>query len=116
MSFTSRLTLAVSRRRHGWPAIAVSGAHAALVLATAAVVSAVVLFAEDPGFIGVWLAFVCLPLSLPVLWLTDLLTPGDPTGLVALVMFAVPCVVAGLFQSWLLWIALRGPRREAGRR
>lgn len=108
----SRLAGTAARRQFGRLALAVAGAHATLVLTAAATVALVVLFADDPGFIGIWLIFAALPLSLPVLWLTETLIPGDgPTGPLALLTFGVPCTAAGLFQSWLLWVVLRGPRR-----
>ncbi|WP_116021191.1 SCO4225 family membrane protein [Thermomonospora umbrina] len=113
MSLFTRLATAARRRERGVPALVVSGLYAALVLGTAVFVEAVVLFSEDPGFVGVWLVLVTLPLSTFVLGLTTVLVPDGGGGILeSLVLFTIPCAAVGLLQSWLLWRVFRGRRRE----
>ncbi|WP_433331969.1 SCO4225 family membrane protein [Spirillospora sp. CA-294931] len=102
----SRLSVLAKRRRHGWLGIAVPGAYLALVLVTTGVVAAVHVFADDPGFIGVWLILVTSPLSMVPLMMVD----GDLPGPLNVIFFYGATTGSGLVQAWLLWVLARGKK------
>ncbi|MFI6517299.1 SCO4225 family membrane protein [Spirillospora sp. NPDC050679] len=101
-----RLSAYASRRRNGWIGIVIPGVYAALVLVAAVAVTAVLVFSDDPGFVGIWLFIPTLPLSILPLALLPTDSPG-PLG-TALVIAAT--AGAGLVQAWLLHLLLRGRR------
>ncbi|WP_433476875.1 SCO4225 family membrane protein [Spirillospora sp. CA-142024] len=81
--------------------LVVAALYTATVIATSLMVLAVVLFADDPGFIGIWLILVTSPLSMVALYLIDLL--GHPPEPFDGILFFAATIGAGLLQAWLLW-------------
>ncbi|MEU8343196.1 hypothetical protein SAMN05443665_1015119 [Actinomadura meyerae] len=71
------------------------------VLAVSAVVLAVMLFSDDPGFIGVWLIFVTSPLS--ILGMLAVFPFGELPGPLDTALFFAATTGPGLVQAWLLW-------------
>ncbi|QXJ24150.1 hypothetical protein AGRA3207_005414 [Actinomadura graeca] len=106
----THLSAAAARRRSGRLGIVLPGGYAALVIAVTLVVAAVGLFSDDPGFVGIWLALVSAPLSIPALWLTDLL--GEVSQPVDQALFFLSTTGAGLAQAWLLRLLVRGRRTD----
>ncbi|WP_131738956.1 SCO4225 family membrane protein [Actinomadura roseirufa] len=104
----ARIAARAARRQNGRMGIIVPGAYAVLIIAVTLTVLAVDLFADDPGFSGVWLILVTLPLSAAPL----ALVPG-PSGAYSLfyhVLFYVVTAGAGLLQAWILHVLIRGRR------
>ncbi|HEX2313174.1 MAG TPA: hypothetical protein VHJ17_05545 [Thermomonospora sp.] len=118
MSPISRLKSIAARHHNGRLALAVSGAYTVVVQGTNLAVIAFMLLADDPGFVAVWAVFVSLPLSLPGLFVSSqIFPPDDLPDAVDLLALMGPCVAAGAFQAWVLWVLLRGRRlrpAEAG--
>ncbi|KAB2368237.1 SCO4225 family membrane protein [Actinomadura montaniterrae] len=81
--------------------LAIAVGYAAAVTVATGVVLAADLFADDPGFIGVWLILVTAPLSLVALALFEL--PGEMPQAVTNVLFYVATTGAGVIQAWLIW-------------
>ncbi|QKG22497.1 SCO4225 family membrane protein [Actinomadura verrucosospora] len=93
-----------------WVRLAVAASYGTAVLVTTAIVLGYDLFADDPGFIGVWLILITSPLSMVGMYLLEFL--GDmPDALGTFVLYAMT-TVSGALQTWLLWPPRR-PRREA---
>ncbi|MGW0191720.1 SCO4225 family membrane protein [Streptomyces sp. NPDC003362] len=87
-----------ARYSRGDTALLVACGYATVVLGVTAWLQSLVLFG-DPGFGGVWLIAVTLPISVP------LLAVPAPAETFALVLAA-----GGLVQAWALWRLLRGKR------
>ncbi|WP_018654355.1 SCO4225 family membrane protein [Actinomadura flavalba] len=87
------------RYRFGAPAMIIAGGYAVLVALVALGTIAVLLFAEDTDFAGIYLILVTLPIAFPVS-----LLPLDGNA-----MF-VAFTAGGFVQAWLLWLVLRGRR------
>lgn len=102
----------VARYRYGWLAFSLAGLYSALVIATATMVALVWTFAEDPGFVAIWLILLTAPLSLLYWGMYDLLFPPDATGPFVTVAFYSYSLTAGFVQAWLLWRLFRGRRLD----
>lgn len=105
MSIFIRPAAAASRYSFGPQALIVAACYAALVAATAAVVAAVSLLSDEPGFIGIWLVMVSAPTSFLLLWLVQPVGLEGPAAAVAMVLL---CVGGGLYQAWACWRLCRG--------
>jgi hypothetical protein len=87
-----------ARYSRGDTALLVACGYATVVLGVTAWLQSLVLFG-DPGFGGVWLIGLTLPVSIP------LMAVPAPAETFALVLAA-----GGLLQAWGLWRLLRGKR------
>ncbi|WP_375539138.1 SCO4225 family membrane protein [Actinomadura sp. J1-007] len=76
-------------------------------------VAAVLMFAEDPGFIGIWLVFATLPLSAVALALTEM--AGELPRPFDMAVFFVATTGVGLVQAWVLRLLVRGRRVPVSR-
>ncbi|MFB4298253.1 SCO4225 family membrane protein [Actinomadura sp. NTSP31] len=113
MSIFNRVRSRASRYERGRVAAAISGAYAVLVLANAAGSVTMGIFADDPTFSGIWLLLVSAPSSFLITSLTFPLIPDEgPSRALGVVLFDLPCTVAGLLQAWLLWRITRGPGKK----
>ncbi|MEV7994804.1 hypothetical protein AB0O67_23675 [Streptomyces sp. NPDC086077] len=83
---------------HGDIALLLAGGYATLVVGVAAWLGALVA-AGDPGFGGIWLIALTLPVSIPLLAI-----PASSEASVLLL------TAGGLAQAWVLWRLLRGRR------
>ncbi|MFA1548723.1 SCO4225 family membrane protein [Actinomadura chokoriensis] len=93
--------------------LVLAAVYAAIVVVTSAVVLAVILFADDPGFIGIWIIFVTSPLSaLGLIAIEPLGTLPEPFDTI---LFFTVTTGAGLVQAWLLWPSAKGISAGAGR-
>jgi hypothetical protein len=81
--------------------LVVAALYTAAVVATSLMVLAVLLFSDDPGFIGVWVILVTAPLSVVGLSLLEMF--GSPPEPFDSLLFFVATTGAGLLQAWLLW-------------
>jgi hypothetical protein len=81
--------------------LAVAVAYAAVVIVTTGIVLGADLFADDPGFIGVWLILVTAPLSMIALSVFELF--GEMPQALGNVLFYVATTGAGAIQAWLMW-------------
>jgi hypothetical protein len=81
--------------------LAVAIGYGAAVAVTTGIVLAADLFADDPGFIGVFLILVTAPLSMVTLYLFDFF--GEMPQALTNVLFYVATTGAGALQTWLLW-------------
>ncbi|MFG3661614.1 SCO4225 family membrane protein [Streptomyces sp. NPDC047706] len=82
----------------GETALLLAGGYATLVVGVAAWLGTLVAVG-DPGFGGIWLIALTLPVSVPLLAI-----PASPAAHVVLL------TAGGLAQAWVLWRVLRGRR------
>ncbi|MGI5325886.1 SCO4225 family membrane protein [Actinomadura nitritigenes] len=80
--------------------LAVAVGYAAAVTVATGIVLAADLFADDPGFIGVFLILATAPLSMVSLYLLDF---GEMPQALANILFYVATTGSGVLQTWLLW-------------
>ncbi len=85
--------------------LVLAAGYTVAVLAVSAVVLGVMLFSDDPGFIGVWLVFVTSPLS--VLGITLIMPLGELPDPLDIAVFFAATTGPGLLQAWLLWPSRR---------
>lgn len=111
MTIFTRPVSAAGRYSFGKPALVVSVTYATLVVAVAAMVTSVLLLADDPGFTAIWLFLASAPLSFVVLWVTAPITVEGSAGAAVTIVL---CVAAGLAQAWAVWRVFRGERVDGG--
>lgn len=104
----ARISAVAARRTSGWIGIIVPALYAGIVIAVTVLVAAVLLFADDPGFIAIWLVFVTFPLSGVSLTLAEMV--GELPEPLDMTMFFVATTGVGLLQAWLLRLLVRGRR------
>ncbi|MBD2896121.1 hypothetical protein ABT299_15045 [Spirillospora sp. NPDC000708] len=87
--------------------LAIAIGYGAAVTVTTGIVLAADLFADDPGFIGVFLILATAPLSMVSLYLLDF---GEMPQALTNVLFYVATTGSGALQTWLLWPGRRRRR------
>lgn len=107
MMIFTRAASTAARYSSGKPALIVATIYSALVAVAAVVVVSVLLLADDPGFIGIWLLLVSQPTSLLLVEFTEPLGLDGAPGAAVMVTL---CVAAGFAQAWMLWRLFRGRR------
>ncbi|WP_327043517.1 hypothetical protein OG320_17080 [Microbispora sp. NBC_01189] len=102
------LTRYVSRYERGGFAAWITGPYALIVVAATVYVEISIRRPGSQGLEAIVLFAVTSPISVLLMFL-PLASLPDPLGPD---IFLLAFTAAGLFQAWLLWLVIRGPRRD----